>query len=259
MHTALSGQITRFVEKPQEDAVLDSLRMPEAMLHDCDISPGSERYLASMGIYLFNSKTLEHYLDNDLADFGRDVIPGAINECKVMSHVFQGYWEDIGTIGTFFRANLDMAKIVPPYNFFYPGAQIFTNPRHLPPSKINAAMIRESIVADGCILTDVYLENCVIGVRSVVGNGSRLTQTVVMGADHHQAQWALDNPNAPPFGIGRDCMIYRAIIDKNAHIGDGVVINPEGKPANFDGENYFVRDSIVVIPKNAIIPAGTVI
>jgi len=259
MRTAPSGQITRFVEKPQEDTLLEGLKMPAKMLHECGISPGSERYLASMGIYLFNREMLEQYLDNDLVDFGKDVIPGIINERKVMSHVFQGYWEDIGTISAFFRANLNMAKIVPNYDLFYPGASIYTNPRHLPASKINAATIKESIIADGCILTDVYLENCVIGVRSVIGNESRLTQTVVMGADHHQAQWAQDNPQALPFGIGRGCRIHHTIIDKNAHIGDGVVMNPEGKPENFDGEGFYIRDGIIVIPKDAVIPPGTVI
>ena len=259
MQTAHSGRITRFVEKPREDSLLSELRMPAETLHGCGLPGGSERYLASMGIYLFNCDTMARCLDNDLVDFGRDVIPAAIDESRVFSYVFQGYWEDIGTIGSYFRANLDMAKIVPKYDFYYPDAQIYTNPRYLPASKINAATIRESIVADGCILTDVYLENCVVGARSVIGNESRLTQTVMMGADRFKAQWAIENPQALPFGIGRGCRIHRAIIDKNAHIGDGVVINPEGKPEHFDGDNFYIRDGIVVIPKNAIIASGTVI
>lgn len=259
MHTHNDGQITRFVEKPQQDELLDELKMPADMLNNCGIPNDSERYLASMGIYLFNRDTLEQYLDNDMVDFGKNVIPEVIKESRVMGHVFQGYWEDIGTIGAFFKANLDMAKILPDYDFFYPDAQIYTNPRYLPASKINAATIKESIVADGCVLTDIHLEKCVIGVRSMIGNGSQLTQTVVMGADQYQSKWMEENPDSPPFGIGRECIIHRAIIDKNAHIGDGVVINPEDKPAHHDGGNFYIRDGIVVIPKNAVIPAGTVI
>lgn len=259
MQTGDSGRITRFVEKPQENSLLNELKMPAKMLRGCGLSSTSDRYLASMGIYLFNRDTLEHCLGNDLVDFGRNVIPEVIKESNVLSHVFQGYWEDIGTIGAFFQANLDMAKIVPEYDFFYPDAQIYTNPHYLPASKINAATIKESIVADGCILTDVYLENCVIGVRSIIENGSHLTQTVVLGADQYQNQWISEHPGAPPFGIGRGCRIHRAIIDKNAHIGDGTVIDPQGKPDHFDGDNYYIRDGIVVIPRNAVIPAGTVI
>ncbi|MGA9575905.1 MAG: glucose-1-phosphate adenylyltransferase [Lysobacterales bacterium] len=259
MQTSDSGCITRFVEKPRQESLLNELKMSAEMLNACGLPTDSERYLASMGIYLFNRKTLVQCLDNDMVDFGRDVIPGVINESKVLSHIFQGYWKDIGTIDAFFRANLDMAKIVPAYDFFYPNAQIYTNPHYLPASKINSATIKESIVADGCILTDVYLENSVIGVRSIIGNETRLTQTVVMGADQYLVQWARENPGSPPFGIGRGCRINRAIIDKNAHIGDGVIIDPQGKPSHFDGDNYYIRDGIVVVPKNAVIPSGTII
>jgi len=215
-----------------------------------------------MGIYLFNRKVMEECLDNDLVDFGKHVIPAAINKYRVYSHVFQGYWEDVGTVLNFFEANLELAKIVPEYDFFDARNQIYTNPRFLPASKINSATIVQAIVSDGCIITDAHIELSVIGVRSLIEAGTRITETVMMGSDYFERD-RLDNApqNVPSIGIGRNCRIHRAIIDKNARIGDNVTIRPEGLDENYDHpeEMFYVRDGIVVVPKGATIPDGTTI
>ena len=168
--------------------------------------------------------------------------------------IFQGYWEDIGTIRAFYEANLDLTDLVPEYSFFDTEAPIYTHPRFLPGSKINGATLRQAIISDGCIISDAHLERSVIGIRSIIQSGATIRNSIVMGADYFE----LDRPAAggPPIGIGRSCVIDRAIIDKNARIADGVVVTPEGKPPNLDAENYFIRDGIVVVPKNAVIPAG---
>jgi glucose-1-phosphate adenylyltransferase len=183
------------------------------------------------------------------------VIPNAIKDRLVSAFIYQGYWEDIGTIRAFYEANLDLTDILPEYSFFEPDAPIYTHPRFLPGSKINGATLRQSIISDGCIISDAHLERCVVGIRSVIQSGATIRNTIVMGADYFELDSATKS-GRPPIGIGRHCVIERTIIDKNARIGDGVVISPEGKPAHVDAENYFIRDSIVVIPKNAVIPSG---
>ena len=257
MNTDESGRIVRFVEKPKTAEQLDALRLSPRRLAEAGLPEGSEHYLASMGIYLFNRQALVECLDNDKADFGKHIIPASIDRLLVQSHVFQGYWEDIGTIGSFFEANLALTQIVPSYDFFDPEAPIFTHPRYLPASKVNKAVIDHSIVADGCILTNCTIERSILGVRSTVDHGSSIRNCVVMGADFFER--GTPPEGQPRLGIGRDCVIERAIIDKNARIGDRVRINPFGKPDNLDGENYYIRDGIVVIPKNAVIPSDSTI
>lgn len=255
METGDDGRITRFVEKPKDAEVLDSLRMSPVRLEESGLEKDGEHFLASMGIYVFNRDALVECLDNDMVDFGKHIIPQAINRYKVQSHIFQGYWEDIGTIRSFFDANLALTNIVPSYDFFDPDAPIYTHARFLPASKINHARVDRSVVSDGCIITNATLEHCLVGVRSVIDGGTTLRDCIVMGADFFER----DNPppGVPRMGIGRDCQIERAIIDKNARIGDRVHISPAGKPETIDGPNYCIRDGIVVIPKNSIIPSDT--
>src|SRR5437667_2621216 len=233
---------------------LGEMRMSRELLDAIGSIEEGDLYQASMGIYVFNRQVLIECLENNLADFGKDVIPNAIKNRHVSAFIYQGYWEDIGTIRAFYEANLDLTDIVPEYSFFEPGAPIYTHPRFLPGSKINGATLRQSIISDGCIISDAHLERCVVGIRSVIQSGATIRNTIVMGADYFGLEHA-DSSNLP-MGIGRNCVIDRAIIDKNARISDGVVISPEGKPSNLDGDNYFIRDGIVVIPKNAVIPAG---
>lgn len=249
-------RIHEFVEKPKDPEVLAKLRMPEATLAEMGLDITEPRYQASMGIYVFNRKTLVECLDNDLMDFGKNIIPGALKKYHVNAYNFQGYWEDIGTIRSFFEANLDLCKLVPQYDFFDSSAPIFTHARFLPATKINGAQVRQALISDGCIITDAHVENAVIGVRSIIESGSTIRDTIIMGADYYAGAAGTD-PSRPPPGIGRNCRIERAIIDKNVHIGDNVVITPNGKADKVDHDLYSIRDGIVVIPKDTVIPAGT--
>jgi glucose-1-phosphate adenylyltransferase len=194
-------------------------------------------------------------LQNDLADFGKHIIPESIKERHVSAYIFKGYWEDIGTIRAFYEANMDLTDLVPEYSFFDTEAPIYTHPRFLPGSKVNGAALRQAIISDGCIISDAHLERSVIGIRSIIQSGATIRNSIIMGADYFELEGDQDSTR-PPIGIGRNCVVDRAIIDKNARIADGVVITPEGKPSNFDGDNYFIRDGIVVVPKNATIPPG---
>jgi glucose-1-phosphate adenylyltransferase len=256
MESDSERKIVRFVEKPKEPQALDSLRMSRELLHQLGRNEGEDLFQASMGIYVFNRQVLIEALENDHADFGKHIIPQAISKFRVMSYIFQGYWEDIGTIRSFFDANLNFAAPNPSYNFFNSFAPVYTHARFLPASKINAATIRHAIVSDGCLISDAHLENCVIGVRSYIGSGSTIRSSIVMGADFYDADLAAQKQRGHSIGIGRNCVIDHAIIDKNASIGDGAVITPEGKPENLDAENYYIREGIVIVPKNAVIPAG---
>lgn len=253
MLSAPDHRITRFEEKPKDPALLDELKLNRELLRSLGKEADEELYQASMGIYIFNRQVLVDCMADNLDDFGKHVIPKAIGERKVHAYIFEGYWEDIGTIRAFYEANLDLTNLVPQYSFFDAQAPIYTHPRFLPGSKINGASLRQAIVSDGCIISDAHIERSVIGVRSIVRSGATIRNSVIMGGDYFE----VDSPNElPPIGVGRNCVIDRAIIDKNARIGDGVVITPEGKPPHLDSENFFIRDGIVVIPKNAIIPAG---
>jgi glucose-1-phosphate adenylyltransferase len=266
MQSGVDRRITRFVEKPTEEAVLHEMKMDRELLKAVGSNEDEELFQASMGIYVFNRQVLIECLENDLVDFGKHVIPHSIKDRHVSAFIFKGYWEDIGTIRAFYEANLDLTDIVPEYSFFEPESPIYTHPRFLPGSKINGATLRQAIIADGCIISDAHLERCVVGIRSIIRSGATIRDSIVMGADYFELAPASPSGGGhdrqgesgePPIGIGRNCVIDRAIIDKNARIADGVVITPEGKPANFDGDNYFIRDGIVVVPKNAVIPASS--
>jgi glucose-1-phosphate adenylyltransferase len=249
-------RITRFVEKPKEPQVLDELKLGPELLASVGVDGDEELFQASMGIYVFNRDVLAACLDNELADFGKHVIPEAIKQRNVSAYIFNGYWEDIGTIRAFYEANLDLTALLPQFSFFDAETPIYTHPRFLPGSKVNAATLRQAIISDGCIISDAHIERSVIGIRSIIKSGATIRNSIIMGADYFETDSAKPPSGTPPIGIGRNCVIDRAIIDKNARVGDGVVVTPEGKPANVDAENYFIRDGIVVVPKNAAIPAG---
>jgi glucose-1-phosphate adenylyltransferase len=255
MQSGADRRTTRFVEKPKDPSILEEMKMSRELMAEIGLEKEEELFQASMGIYLFNRDVLIECLRNDLADFGKHVIPQSIERYNVRTYIFQGYWEDIGTVRAFYEANLDLTDIVPEYSFFDANAPIYTHPRFLPGSKVNGAILRQAIISDGCIISDAHLERCVIGVRSIIQSGATIRDSVVMGADYFEQNRHVDETQ-PAIGIGRNCVIDRAIIDKNARIADGVVITPEGKPADFDGDNYFIRDGIVIVPKDAVIPVG---
>ena len=255
-------RITRFVEKPKEPALLDSLKLLPEWYAPLGINGQGELFLASMGIYVFNRDILRRLLENTLTDFGKHILPQAIQSLRVFSFVFQGYWEDIGTIRAFFEANLDVTNELPRFNFFDMAAPIFSRPRFLPGSKINGAQIDHAVISDGCILNRAVITHSIIGLRSIVSAGTVLNRVILLGNDYYESNESIvehEKAGRPPIGIGANCRIENTIVDKNARIGNNVVISPTGKPDKVDHPNYYIRDGIVIIPKNGVIPHGTVI
>ncbi len=258
MQVAPDGRIVRFVEKPKDPDLLASLRVEWAALGDTEEPVDPDCLLASMGIYLFERAVLREALEGDEADFGKHVIPKLLAQRRVFAYLHQGYWEDIGTIRAFYEANLDLCEPLPKFNFYDATAPVFSHARYLPPTKIIKSRVERSVIADGCIINDALIEHSLIGVRSRIEAGATLRDTLVMGHDFYETPERAQQ-GAPPMGVGSGTVIERTIVDKNARIGAGVRITPDGKPSEVDGRNFYVRDGIVVIPKNAVIPDGTII
>jgi len=255
-------RISRFVEKPKDPAVLDSLHLPGEWYSKLGVKGQDELFLASMGIYVFNRSVIQQLLASDHTDFGKHIIPQAIQKLRVFSSIFQGYWEDIGTIRAFFEANLDLTSELPRFNFFDLGAPIFSRPRYLPGSKINGAQIDHAIVSDGCIINRSTIRNSIVGLRCNVGEGTTLDRVILLGSDYYESADSITDHLArgvPRIGIGTGTRIDNTIVDKNARIGNNVVISPAGKADHVDHPLYYIRDGIVIIPKNGVIPDGTVI
>ncbi len=254
-----SGRIVRFVEKPKETEVQDSLKMDANALASVERAPGDELWLANMGIYLFNKATLKAALSNNQMDFGKHIIPALISKLNMAAYVYDGYWEDIGTIGAFYEANLDLCHDEPKFNYGEVGSQIYTRPRNLPPNKIGKATLEKSVLCAGIRVGDnSTLSGSLFGNRSIVGSGVTISDTLMMGADYFDAE----KPSASgsvPIGVGDGTVVNKAILDKNARIGRNCRITPEGKDSDCDGELYHVRDGIIVIPKGAVIPDNTIL
>jgi len=259
MQVNAERRITHFVEKPKDPAMLESLKVDRASYGQLGIQGDAEVYLASMGIYVFNREVLFELLNNNLTDFGKHIIPGAIENKRLFSYVYQGYWEDIGTIRSFFEANLDQAANLPKFNFFDP--PVFTRPRFLPASKINGAAIDHAVISDGCIISNARIQHSTIGIRSVLDEGAFLSNVVMMGADYYDTPSRQSRPEhlGIPLGIGRGTRIENAIVDKNVRVGEGCVLSPAGKPSEVDHPLYYIRDGVLVIPKGAVIPPNTAI
>ncbi len=254
--------VARFVEKPKDPAIIDSLTLSPEL--EKKLSPLPEkRCLASMGIYVFNRSVLAAALDNTMTDFGKEIIPGLLGQKRLFAHIFEGYWEDIGTVRAFFEANLALAQPLPPFNFFEPNAPIYTQDRYLPASKLNKCAIDHVVIGDGSILTNSSIKHSVLGIRSFIGEGSVLEDTVVMGADYYEGDAQLEantTRGRPHLGIGAGCRIKGAIIDKNARIGNGCILIADGKADGvYAGGAVIVRDGVLVVPKGAVLPAGTVV
>ena len=197
-----------------------------------------------------------------MKDFGKEIIPSLLGKSKLRSFIFDGYWEDIGTVASFFDSNLSLASDLPPFNFFEANYPVYTRARYLPASKINKCAIDHAIIADGCIIHEATLKNCSIGVRSIIREGSILENVVMMGGEYFESLEELENSKGkgvPPIGVGTNCRITNAIIDKSARIGNDVTLSPEGKEDKTEGEGYYVRDGIIIILKGAIIPDGTTV
>ncbi|MBN1567528.1 MAG: glucose-1-phosphate adenylyltransferase [Acidobacteria bacterium] len=248
------GRIITFREKPNPED------LPE--LRYADRSDGLE-YLANMGIYVFRKQFLVDLLTESTAiDFGKELIPQAVHKYKLSAYIFEGYWEDIGNIRSFYDANLALTEITPKFNFYDAEMPIYTHPRNLPGSKLNNCNVHQSIISEGCILTGSDIKHSIVGVRSRIGNGTTIKHSIIMGIDRFETSAQLEENaanKAPHIGIGNHCTIINAIIDKDVRIGDNVSIINAHNLQERDDENYCIRDGIIVIPKDAWIRSGTVI
>ena len=263
LKTDAEGRIVEFKEKPKGEA-LEAMRVDTTQFGLTTEESASRPFLASMGIYVFDYKKLVELLDEDPTrfDFGGEIIPSAIEKLNVQAHLFDGYWEDIGTIRAFYQANLDLASPLPKFDFFNNDDPIYTRSRYLPPSKVHGSDIDNSMISEGCILNGVYARNSIIGLRSRIDDGTRIENSIVMGADFFESLDELENNisnKKPHVGIGKNSIIRDAIIDKNARIGDNVQLVNKHSVENADSDNgyWFIRDGIVIIPKNAVINDGT--
>jgi glucose-1-phosphate adenylyltransferase len=256
MKTNDDGNIESFVEKPSSDELSKwSSETSEEM------QAQGRNYLASMGIYVFSKDTLLRLFEEnpDATDFGKEIIPKAIeDDSKVASYSFTGYWEDIGTIGSFFESNLDLCETVPNFNLYDNEQVIYTRARYLPASKLTGTNLERTLIAEGCIIEASRIERSVIGIRSRIGRGTTVESSIVMGNDHFATQEDFENQDSdqPLMGIGRRCFISRAIIDKNVRIGDDVKITGGSHLEDGEYEKHSVVDGIVIIQKGQVIPNG---
>ncbi|MEX0323897.1 MAG: glucose-1-phosphate adenylyltransferase [Puniceicoccaceae bacterium] len=254
--------IKEFVEKPTDPAVIEGLALSDSVTAGLHGKKDEKYVLANMGIYCFDMSVLRKSLDNTNTDFGKEVIPHLLGDVKMQGYVFEGYWEDIGTVHSFFEANLGLTATVPPFNFFEEGKLVYTRARFLPASKVNELRMSKGVMAGGCIISDADFERVVVGVRSVVNKGSRFNNVVMMGADYFETdddRIQNEKLGRPNVGVGENCQIENAIIDKNARIGNNVKLSPEGKPDMFEEGDVIVRDGVLIVLKNGIVPDGTVI
>ncbi len=257
-----TGRVIGFLEKPQTEQELEHVRTPPGWIDERGVESHGRDCLANMGIYLFNRDALIDVLEKtDYQDFGKEVFPASIRTRHVQVHLFDGYWEDIGTIRSFYEANLSLAKTAPPFELAAPEAPVYTRPRFLPPSLIEGATIRGSLVADGCrIEQGAVVENSVIGLRCFIGRDTVIRNSVVMGNDFYETPGDLNadrQTGIPAVGIGAGSLIEGAIIDKNCRIGNAVQIaNHRGVESTEETEQGMICDGVAVVPKDAVLPDG---
>jgi glucose-1-phosphate adenylyltransferase len=249
-----TGRIVHFDEKPPHD------RLPALV---SELPSGGQGYLASMGIYIFRRDVLEQAVANpQLIDFGRHVIPDAVPRQRVQAYVYRGYWEDVGTIQSYFQANLALCEPIPPFDFYDETRPVYTHPRFLPASKVERCTIHNALISEGCIMHGAEIDRAVIGIRSRIGSKVHIRNSLLIGADHYETlleMQATEARGVPPIGIGSEAVIENAIIDKNARIGKGARIVNEAGTREKDGEGYFIREGIVIVPKNGVVLDGAVI
>lgn len=261
-----SGRIVDFSEKP-EGAALESMKVDTTSLGLSPEEAHDKPYIASMGIYVFKKKVLFDLLEKapDSTDFGREIIPAAAPTHNIQAYLFNDYWEDIGTIESFYEANLALTQQPqPPFSFYQKEAPIYTRSRYLPPTKMLDCQVTESMIGEGCILKNCQISHSVLGVRTRIESGCIIDRVLIMGADYYKSraeQASAVETEKTPLGIGRDTQIKRAIVDKNARIGANVqIINKDRvQEAERESEGFYIRSGIVVILKNAVIPDGTII
>jgi glucose-1-phosphate adenylyltransferase len=260
MRIADSGRVEGFLEKPQTDKEADIVRMKPSWIDARGIPSQGRDLVASMGIYVFNRDTLVECLEKtDYLDFGKEIFPASVRAKRVMVHLFDGYWEDIGTIRAFYEANLSLASDAPPFDFHRPSAPIYSRPRFLPPTRVADAIVKNSLVADGCrIGRGSTIENSVIGLRCIIGEGVTIKDTVIMGADVYEDEDRKSlHVGQPPLGIGSGSHIEGAILDKNCRIGKNVrIVNEQKLEERGENEACIIREGIPVVVKEGVLPDG---
>jgi len=262
MRVDAAGRVVGFLEKPQTEAELADVKMDPQWLEGRGIESQGRNCLASMGIYLFHRDSLAAALEKtNYRDFGKEVFPASMRSRNVQIHVFDGYWEDIGTIRAFYDANLRLAQPNPPFELASATAPIYTRARFLPPTRADGVTIQQSLVADGCVIGQgTRIENSVIGLRCRIGRDVTIRNSVIMGADYYEtpAQLSADRSEGrPPIGIGDGAVIEGAIVDKNCHVGAAAqVIGDPQQQERVVRENHEMLDGIIVVPKNAVLPDG---
>ncbi len=247
------NRINNFIEKPKDPEVLKQFESG---------SNPDKPFMASMGIYIFNTDVLQEVLGEDLVDFGRDILPHSIEKRRVCGYVFDGYWEDIGTIRRFFEVNLQMAKIDAPFDFYDDNAPIFTHARFLPGSEVQNSRLDEVLLSDGCRIYEATVRESVVGLRGIIGAEANVQSSILMGADYYETdEQKAENRklDRPDIGIGENAVIKGAIIDKNARIGKNVTIRYIPDRPEEETDNWVARDGIIIVPKNAILRDGEVI
>jgi glucose-1-phosphate adenylyltransferase len=260
-----TGRVVGFIEKPKTPEQLAPFATPEAWIEQRGIQPHGRQYLASMGIYLFNREALFHLLNAPppAADFGNEIFPRSIQTHHVQAHLFDGYWEDVGTVKAYHEANLALCSDNPPFDFHSREGVIYTRMRYLPASRIAAAHLDQCLVSDGCVIdSGTRIQRCVVGVRTRIGKNCTLRDNVLIGADHYETDAErADNQRRglPSVGVGDGALIEGAILDKDCRVGANVKITNPRQEQNAEGKNYVIRDGVVVIPKGAVVLDGTVI
>ena len=249
------GQIIGFEEKPSAERLAQiGGSIPKGSI--AGGTTAEKPFVASMGIYVFNREVLLEMLDAPGVDFGKEIIPKAISTHVVNPYVFRGYWADLGTIEAFYEANIQLTRRGAPFNFFHPRWPIYTHPRFLPATRAFESRLESTIVAEGCYLDRCTIASSVVGIRTRVSPGASITRSVLLGADYYEEDTAA---NSIPLGIGRDVVLDRVIVDKNARIGDGVRLVNEAGVDHADGDGYFIRNGIIIVPKSARVGAGVVV
>ncbi len=260
-----TGEVEEFVEKPKDPRVIERLAVSPTLFESQGITLPQQCCLASMGVYVFEPGVLRQLLDSrEQTDFGKEILPSAIGQFRVAAYPFVDYWRDIGTIDAFFDANIELANSDAPIRLYEPNWPFYTRTRSLPPSRVVRSEIRDSLLVEGSDITGAHIANSVIGMRSIIGENTILRETVMLGADLYEGEQMLreqldSSGSIPAIGIGKNCIIERAIIDKNARIGNNVIVRSKKGVADSSGDNYWIRDGVTIIPKGATIPDGTVL
>jgi glucose-1-phosphate adenylyltransferase len=253
-----SGQIVEFVEKPNAERLRDiGPSIPQGSTFG-SITP-DKPFVASMGIYVFSRDVLIEALERDAAtDFGREVIPASLGTARVNAHLFRGYWADVGTVQSFYDANIMLTQPGAPFRFYDPRHPVFTHPRFLPGARFSDCTIRDAIVAEGCYVDRATIEQSIVGIRTNIQAGASIRRSVLLGADFYDDDAPVGH-GAPRLGIGKDVVLDRVIVDKNARVGDGARLTNPGGIQDTNGDGYYIRNGVIVVPKNGTIAPGRVV